>query len=230
MSTINGQVCVVDGTPVDKVFSDGRQVYIRNLLADSGFESGNVPPNYSWSDIQSLGRKLSVNKGSETFPSPMGKFMLQIDHYNPDPTVSLDQFVVYPITPVLIKKGETWTYSYYYASAGTAKGQASDYLMTTVNSPIPGLSMGHDSRETSGGQTTWHRFVKTWTADRDVTVSNLRFGFIKTSRNGAGWVCIDNIKLEQNPVATPWTPAPEDVLKGDIAAPNNLVESQSYIK
>lgn len=30
--------------------------------------------------------------------------------------------------------------------------------------------------------------------------------------------------------STPHSPAPEDVLKGDITAPNNLVESQSYIK
>lgn len=32
MPTINGRACVVNGTPVDKVFSDGRQVYGRNLL------------------------------------------------------------------------------------------------------------------------------------------------------------------------------------------------------
>ncbi len=31
MATINGRACVVNGTPVDKVFSNGRQVYGRNL-------------------------------------------------------------------------------------------------------------------------------------------------------------------------------------------------------
>jgi hypothetical protein len=31
MPTINGRACVVNGTPVDKVFSNGRQVYGRNL-------------------------------------------------------------------------------------------------------------------------------------------------------------------------------------------------------
>lgn len=31
MPTINGKACVVNGTPVDKVFSDGKQVYGRNL-------------------------------------------------------------------------------------------------------------------------------------------------------------------------------------------------------
>ncbi len=34
------------------------------------------------------------------------------------------------------------------------------------------------------------------------------------------------LKVEKGTIATPWTPAPEDVLKGDITAPNNLVESQ----
>jgi len=35
MSTINSRACVVNGTPVDKVFSDGNQVYGRNLYFNS---------------------------------------------------------------------------------------------------------------------------------------------------------------------------------------------------
>ena len=38
MATINGRSCVVNGTPVDKVFSDGRQVYGRNLLTGTSKE------------------------------------------------------------------------------------------------------------------------------------------------------------------------------------------------
>lgn len=212
MSTINGRACVVNGTPVDKVFSDGKQVYGRNLLADSGFESGKTPANYLWGDGKWEGRVFSVNGGAETYPSPMSRFMLEVANFSTDSTTNLDQYALYPITPVIIKKGETWTYSYYYASAGSATGKASDYLMTDDNSPIWELSMGHDPRETSGGQTTWHRFVKTWTADRDATVTMLRFGFVRPSIS-ASWVCIDNIKLEQSPTATPWTAAPEDILK-----------------
>lgn len=33
MPTINGRACVVNGTPVDKVYSNGRQVYGRNLFS-----------------------------------------------------------------------------------------------------------------------------------------------------------------------------------------------------
>ncbi|MCT3364518.1 phage tail protein, partial [Lacticaseibacillus paracasei] len=181
-----------------------------NLIADSGFESGQTPANHAWGDGKLEDRLFSVNEGPDkTFPSPMGKFMLEVANFSTDPATSVDQYVYYPITPVLIKKGETWTYSYYYASAGSATGQASDFLMTYDLSPIFELSLGQLSRETSGGQTTWHRFVKTWTADRDVTVTTLRFGFVKTSAI-PGWVCIDNIKLEQEPTASPWSPNPAD--------------------
>ena len=35
MTTINGRACVANGTPVDKVFSNGRQVYGRNYIKNS---------------------------------------------------------------------------------------------------------------------------------------------------------------------------------------------------
>ncbi|WP_203663561.1 hypothetical protein [Lacticaseibacillus sp. 53-4] len=37
MPTINGKACVVNGTPVDKVFSNGRQIYGRNLLTNLSY-------------------------------------------------------------------------------------------------------------------------------------------------------------------------------------------------
>lgn len=211
MPTINGRACVVNGLPVDKVFSDGRQVYGRNLLADSGFESGKTPANYSWNDGKSTDRIFQVLGKISFLPMLLGNYTLLMHNYSTDSSLNQNQYASYPIIPVLIKKGETWTYSYYYASAGSATGQASDYLMSDSYSPIFELSMAHDSRDNSGAPKTWHRFVKTWTADKDVTVNYLRFGFIKTSAT-PGWICIDNIKLEQNTAVSPWTPAPEDVM------------------
>ena len=38
MATINGKACVVNGIPVDKVFSDGKQVYERNLVIGTSNE------------------------------------------------------------------------------------------------------------------------------------------------------------------------------------------------
>jgi len=181
-----------------------------NMIADSSFESGKPPANYAWGDAKMEDRTFSVNAGPDaSFPQPMGKFMLEVANLSTDSATSLDQYAHYPITPVLIKKGETWTYSYYYASAGSATRQASDFLLATEG-PIFELSMGQKLRETSGGQITWHRFVKTWTADRDVTVTTLRFGFVKKSAS-PGWVCIDNIKLGKEPIASPWSPNPADL-------------------
>lgn len=53
MTTINGKACVVNGVPVDKVFSDGKQVYERNLVTGTSKEFktvtrsgwGNSPTN-----------------------------------------------------------------------------------------------------------------------------------------------------------------------------------------
>lgn len=62
MPTINGRACVVNGVPVDKVFSDGRQVYGRNLVLGT---SNKVVEATDWNmkvaDIKydkSLGRTL----------------------------------------------------------------------------------------------------------------------------------------------------------------------------
>lgn len=181
-----------------------------NLLTDSGFESGQTPLNYAWSDGKDTDRIFKVDGQVYSFPTPFGNYMLRIENDSTDSSTTPDQYVQYQLAkPVAIKKGETWTYSYYYATAGSAVGQASDYLLTTDPEPLFALSMAHDLRETSGNQETWHRFVKTWTADRDVTVTTLRFGFVKTSAS-AGWVCIDNIKLGKEPTASPWSPNPAD--------------------
>lgn len=181
-----------------------------NMLTDSGFESGQTPVNYAWGDGKDADRVFQVNGQVPSLPTPFGNYMLQIANYSSDSSFLPDQYAQYPLPESFsIKTGETWTYSYYYATAGSAVGQASDYLLTADTSPLLTLSMGHDARDNSGGQTTWHRFVKTWTADRDVTVTTFRFGFVKTSAS-PGWICIDNIKLEQEPTVSPWSPNPAD--------------------
>lgn len=182
-----------------------------NMLTDSGFESGQTPANYVWGDGKNTNDRIFQVTGQvPSFPTPFGNYMLRIENDSTDSSTNPDQYVQIPLSePVYIKKGETWTYSYYYATAGSGVGQASDYLLTTEPDPLFALSMGHDARDASGGQTTWHRFLKTWTADRDITVTTFRFGFTKTSAS-AGWICIDNIKLEQEPTVSPWSPNPAD--------------------
>ena len=181
-----------------------------NLLIDSGFESGKTPSGIVWGTSGEDNRTAEVDSVMPSYPTPFGTYMLRIESQSSDSSISPDQYIVFPLpTPVTIKAGETWTYSYKYATAGSATGQASDYLTTSDLSPIWGLSMGHGNRETDGGQGTWHQFSATMTADSDITVTHYRFGFVKTYAGG-GWICIDNIKLEKNGTASPWSPNPAD--------------------
>lgn len=47
MPTINGKACVVNGKPVDKVYSNGKQVYGRNLYVDTrNFDNPDAWFNY----------------------------------------------------------------------------------------------------------------------------------------------------------------------------------------
>ncbi|WP_270472492.1 distal tail protein Dit [Lacticaseibacillus paracasei] len=181
-----------------------------NMLTDSGFESGKTPVNYTWGDGKDGDRAFLVVGQVPSYPTPFGTYMLRIENQSSDSSTSPDQYIIFPLSkPVTIKAGETWTYSYKYASAGSATGQASDYLTTNDLSPIWGLSMGHGNRDTDGGQYTWHQFSATMTADSDITVTNYRFGFVKTYAGG-GWICIDNIKLEKNNTVSPCSPNPAD--------------------
>ncbi|WP_460348181.1 distal tail protein Dit [Lacticaseibacillus paracasei] len=181
-----------------------------NMLVDSSFESGKTPSGIAWGTSDNSQRTAEVDPTIPSYPTPFGTYMLRIENQSSNSSISPDQYIVFPLPmPVTIKAGETWTYSYKYASAGSATGQASDYLTTSDLSPIWGLSMGHGNRDTDGGQNTWHQFSATMTADSDITVTNYRFGFVKTYARG-GWVCIDNIKLEKNNTASPWSPNSAD--------------------
>lgn len=64
MPTINGRACVVNGTPVDKVFCDGRQVYGRNLLTGTQDWQGNWNQIFEWSVDAEKYEGLAVRKRS----------------------------------------------------------------------------------------------------------------------------------------------------------------------
>ncbi len=104
-----------------------------NMLVDSGFESGKTPANFGWGDSKLDDRVLQVVGQVPSLPTPFGKYMLQIANYSSDSSFLPDQYVQIKLPEsVSIKKGETWTYSYYYATAGSAVGQASDYLQQPI--------------------------------------------------------------------------------------------------
>jgi hypothetical protein len=51
MPTINGKACVANGTPVDKAFSNGKQVYGRNLLLGTA-KPLELAVNNGWGIVQ----------------------------------------------------------------------------------------------------------------------------------------------------------------------------------
>lgn len=63
MPTINGKACVVNGTPVDKVFSDGKQVYGRNLVTGTSNELKTITVSgWGRSPIYKTGRTCGAGK------------------------------------------------------------------------------------------------------------------------------------------------------------------------
>lgn len=78
MTTINGKACVVNGVPVDKVFSDDKQVYGRNLLtgtSDNVVHYNSIPGFTVWQsyvtkfnvgDILNVSANISANTTTGT--------------------------------------------------------------------------------------------------------------------------------------------------------------------
>jgi len=67
MPTINGRACVANGTPVDKVFSDGKQVYGRNLLPDTNNTLTTVTNSTGWSITPSFNAPQKVLEANQTY-------------------------------------------------------------------------------------------------------------------------------------------------------------------
>ena len=167
MPTINGRACVVNGTPVDKVFSNGKIVYQRNLLLNTqSFDN-----NWVW---DSIGHSFA--NGVLTLSSTGNSRMYQlVASGNPN--------------------GKTLSVSF------NAKISA-DY-----NSQFVKVNVGpYDRTESINIASKDFQLykVENW---QWISISSV-FSFYVIN----GKVDISNLKLEYGSVATPWTPAPEDVM------------------
>lgn len=177
MTTINGKVCVVNGVPVDKVFSDGRQVYGRNLLTGTS------------SDLKT---KQLTNM------------------YNIDTQATNGNF------KIKVVKGQTYTYR-----AWLDNTQGTDQVFVNIgflpaNNGTINYSLANGVR-IEKGETGYSTAVFTLPEDGYLKLIPFAYGAKVTSL--AGW---KEEKLESGTTATPYSPAPEDVLKDYIAAPKNL--------
>jgi len=179
MPTINGKACVANGTPVDKVFSDGKQVYGRNLLRNSNFSVGDNYANFS----NSTGGIITVDNmtalkidAKGAVGKNAGIFILAI---NP-PTSQIPQPCSYQIKI----KSEVDGITAYLGYQGSLTTNCKEIILTTK----------------------WQTFKV-----NGELFTNGNFAF-RIYVYSAATIYVTNCKLEQSNVATPWTPAPEDVM------------------
>lgn len=168
MPTINGKACVINGTPVDKMFSDGKLVYQRNLLLNTqSFDS-----SWVWENIEHIFANGFLTLSSTN--SNSSRMYQDISDENPNG-----------------KK-----------------------LSLSFNAKI---SSDFDSQlvQVKAGPYDAAKFINITSKDSQLyKIENWQwagqsgtFSFYVIN----GKVDISNMKLEYG-VATPWTPAPEDVM------------------
>lgn len=168
MPTINGKVCVVNGTPVDKVFSNGRQIYGRNILVGTGEDelSGKA---YEFHDYQIYG---GLQPGTTYTLSGWA----QVDQTAMD---NQQHIFVCAYT-------SDWSWSGWLNIDGSLTAKYNTVTFTTPSgkpfNPTVSVCLSHPDGVND--------------SSRD-------------SISGTGY--ISKLKLEKGSVATPWTPAPEDV-------------------
>lgn len=182
MPTINGKACVVNGAPVDRVFSNGRQVYGRNLLLGTRDFSG---------DWLNLGTYFT--KTGDTYNG------LSIAETNDDWS-GLAQY--YPV-----KQGETYTFSLF---ARYTSGTGTSYFYTGLNTdPENGHKNAQVDpwNLKCSLDENWKKYSITFTATTDGYIKPR----MERSDNNTNTLQVCGFMLEKETVAHPWTPAPEDV-------------------
>ncbi|WP_032767818.1 hypothetical protein [Lacticaseibacillus paracasei] len=83
MPTINGRACVVNGTPVDKVFSNGRQVYGRNLALGTAkpftvYGNGSDSSNYMYHLSRKIAKGTTITMAFDiASTNATGRYIIQ---------------------------------------------------------------------------------------------------------------------------------------------------------
>lgn len=190
MSTINGKVCVVDSVAVDKVFSDGQQVYGRNLYLNS----------------KSIKDAYRINAGAKVTVEPFDS-NTNMWHIVAAQGNGINVGIYLPnYGNGKIPDNSDWSYSADVKGAG----KLGRFGIETDNAnPVIG---------TVGSE--WSRISQTGRID-NLNRKTLIMYFDTTSSPVDAYIKLPKLEIGNTP--SPWTPAPEDVLKGAITAPNNLV-------
>ena len=184
MTTINGRACVANGAPVDKVFSNGRRVYGRNLYTDTQ----NFDNLASWQALRWWTKTADTYKGLAVMQTTAN-------------WTGASQYIQ-------VKKGDVLTYSVY---AKNTSGTGTSQISWQLDSPTEGsysTATVNPKFNTVTITDSWQRVSGTITATSD---GYLRPRLERTPNN-TNTLQIAGIKVEKGSVATPWTPASEDVM------------------
>lgn len=166
MPTINGNVCVANGKPVDKVFSNGRQVYGRNLLTGTS------------SDLKT---KQLTNSWNVDAQATNGYYKIKV------------------------VKGQTYTYRAWLDNTnGPSQAFVNTRFMAIVTHEESTLGLGSHIGK---GETGYSTVVITPTKDGVLHLIPFAYGVQETAL--VSW---KEEKLEKGNVATPYSPAPEDIM------------------
>lgn len=211
MPTINGKACVVNGTPVDKVFRDGRQVYGRNLLLDSQTQmrkpSWYAQNNY-WTEDRGTYLGSNIKYATHAWDNARYSYKDLLDRG-------------------FINTTDDFTYSIYFRVVGEdPAGMSYAYInflssATTKKFYVP-------LKLTSLEEGKWARIVVPlnfmdieYDSANDFTYS-IRVEVSASPKIAGARYEYAAPKLEKGIIATPYSPAPEDVLNDYIPAPKNL--------
>lgn len=170
MPTINGKACVVNGTPVDKVFSNGKQVYGRNLLKES---RGPFTPNYLY-DPSNYDNALYTNM-----------------------IVCLEEGTTYTISA-----SSNGNFTSDHESSTESDNIVLWLTNVTLDNTDPKFSKIISSQTTGTTGTTF-----TW-GQPSISAAIRVNAYHKNPI-----MHVEKVKLEKGSLATPWTPAPEDVMQ-----------------
>ncbi|MCT3278414.1 hypothetical protein EFP05_15020 [Lactiplantibacillus pentosus] len=190
MADITHGTWIKDGKAVDKVFSDGRQIYGRNLASGTNQEyaMGFGIPNTTW-EYGYAYLKLPITNVGEILPQDPHGFW-------------------YTLT-----KGTTYTQTIWFETDATVKDLSAaqitwfskwvhDYQPATVQ------KLGQNS----------YKLVSTYTWPGKGDNNSVRLfdigGLGKAfDLNTGTYLKFGKLKLEKGDISTPYSPAPEDILK-----------------
>lgn len=201
MPTINGRACVVTGTPVDKVFSNGQQVYGRNLLRSSEFD-----------------RYWSIPSAATIVDGYDGHKAVHVDATGFTTGAYVDvQQPIYNADVQLIKPGEWYTLSFDAKGTGSIRTHIYPSVINTsagiyLNGVFYNGYVPYDGRHDWALTDEYVRYSYSFKARTPLSPTTNEGNILFRSMAGNSTYA-SLPKLEQGISTTPWTPAPEDVIK-----------------